>query len=256
MAPNYAGYSIEARGQQLYLHATGAVFWPKLSTLFVADLHIGRDISSASADRSRPECSPCAETLHQLRVAIETYKPDHVVILGDFLHGRKSLPMETVNRLNAFWEEHSATAFSLVLGNHDRLHRTSIAQMPLQVLSPPHWCDPFWLVHDPDSETPSAKQLQRLATLVRDEQPEDNIASTTNDDSLVFVLGGHLHPAVQRNPSSNSSTNHQHKCFVQSNDALILPAMSVHGRNKTLQPSHDTRIYLIVDGKVSPLTEE
>lgn len=256
-----AGHNIEVLGQQLYLHPLGSVFWPNTKTLLVADLHLGCELSQsnkASQDQSsstKQSYQHSIDTLNNLKLVIEAYHPERVIILGDLLHGRNQLANPIAETLARFCYDHSDISFSLVLGNHDRHHRDTIAKLPIEVLSPPYWVAPFWLVHDSENESPSANQLHRLAALISDEeavpaQPCDS------PQHAIFVLGGHMHPALRQPDAIGQAEKSTYKCFVCSADSLILPAMSTRGRSRIVTPSPNVKLFPVVNGKVTEISSQ
>jgi uncharacterized protein len=72
-----------------------AAFAPAAKTLFVADLHLGKAATFRAFGAPAPT-GVSEETLRRLAELIETVRPEHVAVLGDFTHA---------------WA---------VLGNHDR----------------------------------------------------------------------------------------------------------------------------------------
>lgn len=73
------------RGQNLTLDPSGAVFVERLRTLVVADMHLEKGSARAHRGALLPPYDT-RQTLQQLGLALETYKPACVVCLGDTFH--------------------------------------------------------------------------------------------------------------------------------------------------------------------------
>ena len=77
--------SVVVNGETLLLDRSGAAWWPRVSTLIVADLHFEKGSSFARFGQFLPPYDTRA-TLAVLAELLEAYKPRRVVCLGDSFH--------------------------------------------------------------------------------------------------------------------------------------------------------------------------
>lgn len=78
--------SVTLEGEELWLLADKAVYWPARQCLLIADAHFGK----ASAYRSLGQPVPqgtTTENLRRLDRLLATYPCQQLIFLGDFLHG-------------------------------------------------------------------------------------------------------------------------------------------------------------------------
>ena len=120
------GDHIAARieGIDFLVLAERALFWQEKGMLIIADLHLGK------SDIFRRHGIPVPhevqrQDLQRLHRILQKWKPQELVILGDFVHGR-FLGEETVTYWQALRHANGQTRFTLTRGNHD-VHLTSEA---------------------------------------------------------------------------------------------------------------------------------
>ena len=155
----------EVAGETVQFLADRALYWPARQRLLIADLHLGKGDVFRAAGIAVPTGGTALD-LNRLDVLLQLTGAKQLWILGDFLHGARSLAVE------AAWREllanHPALAVSVVSGNHDRALDPAalrVSRLPEDV------CDgPFRFRHHP-------------------RQPADA--------SVQHVLCGHLHPVVR-----------------------------------------------------------
>ena len=111
--------TIGLAGESLLLHPDRALLWPVQRTLFIADLHLGKDEIFRRSGIPIPQGSAQAD-LHRLANIIGAHCVMRVVLLGDFLHGPSAKdPTHAV--LFAQWRSaHEEIEFIVIAGNHDR----------------------------------------------------------------------------------------------------------------------------------------
>ena len=149
-----AGEAMEARGDR-------TLFWPARSTLFVADLHLGKGAAFRAGGLPVP-AGTTAATLAELSKATEETKARKVVVLGDLWHARAGRTEENRAALQRWRDERPGVQMRLVIGNHDQGAGWELDAHPPGVVE-----GPFALHHFPD--------------------PDPN----------GYVLCGHLHPALR-----------------------------------------------------------
>lgn len=118
------------------------LWWPRVQTLFVSDLHLGKD-------RSLPLPLGSSEaTLSRLSHLVTSLPATRVVVVGDLWHHRIGTTSELLSQVESWTQSHPDCEFTLVQGNHD------VRSAPC----PEGWRDAgdtaefgeFIAVHDPD----------------------------------------------------------------------------------------------------------
>tara|TARA_B100000674_G_scaffold497684_1_gene532406 strand:- start:41 stop:691 length:651 start_codon:yes stop_codon:yes gene_type:complete len=95
-----------------------ALYWKKLETLIVADLHLGKSISFAKNKQFLPPYDT-KETLEKLYKTLDEVKPKKLIIVGDLIHDFDSilsLQKNDYKNLKGYIEK---IKFIWVKGNHD-----------------------------------------------------------------------------------------------------------------------------------------
>lgn len=155
----------EVAGELVQFFADRAVYWPARQRLLVADLHLGKGDVFRSAGIAVPTGGTSLD-IDRLDALLRFTRAKQLWILGDFLHGARSLAAETT------WKKllasHPLLAVSVVGGNHDRALDPAALRVALM---PEDVCDgPFRFRHYP---------------------------RPARDAGSLHVLCGHLHPVVR-----------------------------------------------------------
>lgn len=208
----------------LQLLGDRGVFCPAQRSLFVADLHLGKDATFQSYGIAVPLGGTQA-TLERLARMIRAKQPRQVIILGDLFHARSSLT-EQVRTWFADWlEGFSAVDFLLVRGNHDAHLGPLPMSWRLEVVDPP------WPNHD--------------RVLVHVPRP------AAADERL--VLAGHLHPAVRL--SDELEISGKFPCFHFAAGCLTLPAIGEFTGTALVRRQVDDRVWAVIEDQVVPIPE-
>ncbi len=93
--------------------STKALFWPRLETVFVADIHLGK-----AAAIPVPHGTTAA-TLTRLDCLLNQTRAKHLVVLGDLWHDRLGRSTQLDSTLGDWTKTHDRVEFTLVKGNHD-----------------------------------------------------------------------------------------------------------------------------------------
>jgi len=199
-------------GEKLLLLPEKGVFWPRESTLLVADLHLGK----AAAFRRSGIAVPETTTLHDLQrletMLLETGSR-RLVILGDFFHaaaGRQPAMMEAVR---AWCGQSGRPQILLVPGNHDRKAGPPPEGWNLKSADPEWKAPPFLFCHEPREETG------------------------------YHVLSGHVHPAISLRDRFGSGL--RAPCFCFGKRRAILPAFGSFTGMHNVQPAPEERIFAV-----------
>ncbi|HEX4681276.1 MAG TPA: ligase-associated DNA damage response endonuclease PdeM, partial [Gemmatimonadaceae bacterium] len=162
-------------GETLKLLADRAIYWPRRSTLLLADPHFGKAAAFRSAGVPVPR-GTTTEALRRLDVLLDTVAASRIVFLGDFLHAREGRSPETFRVINAWRSRRAGLEMTLVRGNHDARAGDPPLDLDMRCVNEPLVETPFALAHKP---APHADG---------------------------YVLAGHLHPAARLRGAGRQST--------------------------------------------------
>lgn len=191
---------LRLNGDRLLADVSGALYWPARSTLAVADLHLEKGSAVAARGQLLPPYDTAA-TLQALATAIDRYRPERVICLGDSFHD-------------------VGAAERLARGDRERLSRLAAGR------------DWIWIAgnHDP---TPPAGCAGRVAA-------DFTLGALTfrhqaEDGHRPGEVSGHYHPkASVRTPARRISG----RCFVTDGRRLVLPAFGAYaGGLEVLDPA-------------------
>ena len=139
--------------EELVFLADRALWRPKASQLFVADLHLGK--AELLQRHGIPIPSDGDQgTLNPLIELCQRFSPQLLIVLGDLIHGELGLT-ERLRQILRSLPDLCGCPVRLIGGNHDRSSR--IEGLPQQ---PSYRCGDLWLSHEP--ETPPEQQDQLL----------------------------------------------------------------------------------------------
>lgn len=212
-----------AAKERFHACLTGALYWPRLKALLVADLHLEKGSHYAQKGIFLPPYDT-RETLLLLQAAINKWQPRQVICLGDSFHdkeGAKRLEPDCQNLLKDLVVRQD---WHWVVGNHD-------PQAPLWLGGQGHQnmvMDETGLCHQPG-------ELMALGQGAKQE--------------MRLEISGHLHPVATVRLKGRSL---RRRCFVINEDRIILPAFGAYtgGLNVGQEPfakivGNQTRLGLI-----------
>ena len=161
---------IALAGETAVLLPERGLWWPRMSLLAIADLHLGKGDHFRRAGIALPRGGTALD-LQRLDALLEATRATRLLVLGDLLHAAvNDAPWRTAwSRWRA---GRAALSVELVSGNHDRALRTQsgLAEtLGLHVHGALLAFAPFVFVHDPADAA----------------------------DAAGYRLGGHLHPVVR-----------------------------------------------------------
>jgi DNA ligase-associated metallophosphoesterase len=206
--------SINFGGRQLHLLPDRAV-WCNKSTLWIADLHLGKEQTFRRSGFPVPDLLP-TDLLRLTRV-INVTQSKHLIILGDLLHSRSG----GSDRLNSTVKEwrtgHSNIEMTLVRGNHDRHAGDPPSEWNLRCVDAPAQSGRITLTHHP---------------LFDDASP---------------CLAGHLHPKFKMRTRAEEL---KLPCFLMRRQTLVLPAFGQFIDHGVIKPEPNDDIYVIASDEV------
>lgn len=213
-------YSVTLEGEELWLLAEKAVYWPARRSLLIADVHFGK----ASAYRSLGQPVPqgtTTENLQRLDRLLSALPCAQVIFLGDFLHGPGSHASGTLNALRAWRERNPALGMTLIRGNHDKRAGDPPADLRIEVVPEPLLMGPFALQHEPDAHASH------------------------------HVLAGHVHPVYRLRGKGRQSL--RLPCFQLGLRISLLPAFGAFTGGYAVEQKNDQRLFVIGDQDVWPV---
>ncbi|RMU09542.1 metallophosphoesterase, partial [Pseudomonas savastanoi] len=111
--------AITLAGEELWLLADKAIYYPAERSLLIADAHFGKAAAYRKLGQPVPHGTTQAN-LRRLDSLLDAYACDHLIFLGDFLHAPESHAAGTLAALEQWRGEHPALRITLIRGNHDK----------------------------------------------------------------------------------------------------------------------------------------
>lgn len=150
-------------GERVELHPDRALCWPARSTLFVADVHLGKEHAFGRGGVPVPG-GVSERGLARLARLAATTRVERLVVLGDLMHDVPGEGESWLAALSGFLDAHASLSVEVCAGNHDRDEARPRLDPRLVWLDEPHADGPFVLRHHP------------------------------GDDPRGYALAGHVHP--------------------------------------------------------------
>ena len=209
------------RGEKLTLLPEKVIHWQRTSSLFIADLHLGKTSHFRKEGVGIPD-SLIHEDYKKLYDVLRKYPAKNIFLLGDLFHSEHNSEWTFVKELI---QSHLNKTFHLIMGNHDILDFSHYEKAGLVIHKEELFLPPFRLTHEPPE-------------MVSDEH---------------YILCGHIHPGV-----SIRGKGRQYfrlPCFYFSKDYAILPAFGTFTGLKTIKRSEEDCAYAILNNSVIQLKE-
>ncbi|MEO7300180.1 MAG: ligase-associated DNA damage response endonuclease PdeM [Verrucomicrobiota bacterium] len=203
---------IEVAGEKLQLLPDKAVFWPRATSLIVADIHFGKSAAFRKFGIAVPE-STTAHDLHRLDQLVSRTRATRLIILGDFFHAPAGLQPEMMDAVHSWCKKNSSLEIVLVPGNHDKKAGPPPACWNIRNVEDCWHLAPFSFCHDP------------------------------KDAPDQYTICGHLHPAISLREKHGSSL--RIPCFCFGTKRAILPAFGSFTGTQNVKPLAGDRIFAI-----------
>ncbi len=183
--------SLTLADEAVELLALRALHWPRMRTVFVADVHLGKDATFRAAGIPLPGGAHDTD-LERLTAVLDATGATTLVILGDLLHARDGR-VDALDRAVAAWRaRHDDVDVRLIRGNHDDHAGDPPAHWNIATVDHPHAMAPFLACHQP-AQPPTG-----------------------------YALCGHVHPGVWLGARGEPSV--RLPAFVLGRRRAILPA--------------------------------
>ncbi|SFQ41422.1 ligase-associated DNA damage response endonuclease PdeM [Parafilimonas terrae] len=209
------------REQHLWLSPERAIFWEDEKTLILSDSHFGKTGHFRKAGIPMPQYV-FIEDLQRLFNLLQFYKPEQLIVVGDFFHSRSNKE----HLLFEKWRnDFTQLEILLVKGNHDILHRDWYAQTKINVF-------------DAD--------LLRINQFAFMHDCADIEKHTAHTDA--YFLTGHLHPGISIKGKSRQHLSFP--CFYFNDAFAILPAFSKFSGLALINKKKADHVFAIVNGEL------
>jgi DNA ligase-associated metallophosphoesterase len=213
--------SVEANGESFELLPDRAVYWPRASTLLVADPHFGKAATFRAAGIFVPEETTTA-TLARLDALLSATRAQRIIFLGDFLHAREGRHPATLDAINTWRAMHDSVAMLLVRGNHDRRAGDPPASLQIECVDGPHLEMPLALAHHPAIVTGA------------------------------YVLAGHVHPGARLHGAGREHA--RVPCFWFGRECAVLPAFGEFSGLANIEALPVDRVWVTTGEEVIAVT--
>ncbi|MEO1614347.1 MAG: ligase-associated DNA damage response endonuclease PdeM [Planctomycetota bacterium] len=199
----------------LELFAAGGVYDPATDSLFVADLHLGKDNTFRRNGLAVPQGSN-ESTLDAISDLVRCTHPSRLVLLGDLIHEPSSLSRQVVDCFADFCAQFCTLDIHLVRGNHDRV-----------TAFPASWRMTEWAAGT------------RLGGVALYHEPVEPPAGE-------LAIAGHVHPSYRM--QSQQESLGRLPCFWFHRNCLVLPAIGRFTGTHTIRRRGHDRVWVNADG--------
>ncbi|WP_215410096.1 ligase-associated DNA damage response endonuclease PdeM [Janthinobacterium sp. JC611] len=210
---------VELAGEQVWLLASRAVYWPARKMLVIADIHFGKAAAFRALGVPVPR-GTTTQNLLALDALLATYACEEIVFLGDFLHARAAHAAATVAAMLAWRARHLDVRLTVVRGNHDAHAGDPAAALGIGMVDEPHQVGKLSFCHHPDTVAPG------------------------------YVLAGHVHPVYHLRADGRGL---RLPCFLLGRQRAILPAFGAFTGGHAVRPGAGERVYVTADAAIFPL---
>jgi uncharacterized protein len=205
-------------GEQVYLLAERALYWPGASTLVVADLHWGKASTFRAAGIPIP-IGTTSDDLSRLDSALQRTQARRMVVLGDLFHAKAGrVASHTLAELRRWRSLAGPFEILLVRGNHDRHSGDPPGDLHINCVNAPAFVPPFVFRHEPVTSTDG------------------------------YGLAGHVHPGLTL--VGRGLQRETLPCFIVGKQAALLPAFGSFTGFGAVEPGPEDRAFVIAGDEV------
>jgi len=222
----FAGFPLMLGGEELRLLPGRGAWWPAGETLFVADLHWGKE-ATLRQRAAMPVPDLTHTELARLERLIEQTACRYLVLLGDLVHSSAWRSEAVMSQVSA-WRHRVGQRFPkldlrLIEGNHDQRSGGLPSEWGLTRLAPPVQIGPFVCAHYPEAAQPGPG------------------------------LAGHLHPRIDLRSGPDRL---RLPCFWLRGEQLTLPAFAWFASHSAITREPGDRVFAIGDDEVLELAHD
>jgi len=211
-------------GEEVAALAERALLWPAERTLFVADVHFGKDATFRQALRFVPP-GTTSDDLSRLATLTQRHQVRRLVILGDVFHSEHSGEEMTLGEIERFRPQLPREVW-MVPGNHDRRALGLAEQLDFSCLAEGDPLGPWSLRHHP---------------------------AASRNTRRGYVLCGHLHPCAGVRGAARQSL--RLPCFWAGKSQCVLPAFGGFTGGSFVRPREGDRVILIAGQRLLDAAE-
>lgn len=209
-------------GERLFPLAERALWWPRRSTLMVADVHFGKIGHFRRAGIALPK-APFDLALRRLGALADRLDAGRLLVLGDLFHSDWNAELEFFGRWRS---RRPGLAVELVRGNHDVLDEAVYGGLGVLDRGPRHREARFEFVHDPEEG---------------EEGEEDGPEG-------FWRIAGHVHPGVRLLGKARQSL--RLPCFWFTGRLGLLPAFGDFTGSAIVRPAEGDRVFAVAGESV------
>lgn len=202
-------------GEELRLLPEHGVWCPRTRTVWVADLHLGKEESFRKSGFPVPDLRE--DDLSRLSHMLERTSANQLVILGDLIHARSGLSTRLTEEFSNWRVQHAGIDIVLIRGNHDQHAGDPPSEWQLRCVDAPH---------------AAGDLLQSHVPLFDNVRPN---------------LAGHLHPKYRLRSRAEDL---KFPCFLLRRQTLVLPAFGRFIDHGLIVPHVADDIYIVVEGEI------
>lgn len=207
--------------QHFWLSSERVIFWEEEKALIVSDLHFGKTGHFRKAGIGIPQ-NVFKEDLLRLLSQVQYFKPEKLIVVGDFFHSKANKELE----LFARWREDIGDMeIHLIKGNHDILSDAWYSQTNIHVHNEMMQIGEIAFVHD-------CEHIDHLP-------------------SAAYYFCGHMHPGIVVYGLGKQSL--KFPCFYFRNDYAILPAFGKFTGLALIDPEPGELVFAIVEKSIITL---
>ena len=210
---------VELAGEQVWLLASKAIYWPARKMLVIADIHFGKAAAFRALGVPVPR-GTTTQNLLALDALLATYACEEIVFLGDFLHARAAHASATVAAMLAWRARHRDVRLTVVRGNHDAHAGDPAAALGIGMVDEPHQVGKLSFCQYPETVAPG------------------------------YVLAGHVHPVYHLRADRRGL---RLPCFLLGRQRAILPSFGAFTGGHAVRPAAGERVYVTADAVIFPL---
>lgn len=203
--------------QSLWLSAERCIFWEEEKWLIVSDIHFGKSGHFRKAGIAIPQ-TVFKEDLHRLVTQIQFFKPEQLIVVGDFFHSHLNKELKLFEKWRKDLE---SLPIHLVKGNHDILEQQWYAANKIEIHAVQLTKGPFAFMH----ELPEPK------TVVNE-----------------YIFTGHIHPGIHIAGLGKQSL--RFPCFYFAERYAVLPAFGRFTGLHAIKPKKKDKIFAIADQRI------
>jgi DNA ligase-associated metallophosphoesterase len=209
------------KDQNFWLSPERVIFWEDEKALILSDSHFGKTGHFRKSGVPVPQ-HVFLEDLQRLFSLLQFYKPDQLIVVGDFFHSKANKELLLFEK----WRNDvTQLEIRLVKGNHDVLQNSWYQQTKIHVYADePLQINSLRFIHDC---THIEKYPQHTNT---------------------YFLTGHLHPGIYLRGTSRQSL--RFPCFYFNDEFGILPAYSKFSGIALIEKKKNDTVFAIINNEL------